>query len=124
MNGIRINYPENRIRRGLFEKNLYATAYAVKGTASDVYIVNSYIVSSAYGVDFTGCDRHLVKNLSVCCYSNALKLGGKGGMVSNSYQNPSGPFITSTPYVIMPQGDAHSLYGVVAREHRKMPPMN
>ncbi len=117
VNGIRINYPENRIRRGLFEKNLYATAYAVKGTASDVYIVNSYIVSSAYGVDFTGCDRHLVKNLSVCCYSNALKLGGKGGMVSNSYQNPSGPFITSTPYVIMPQGDAHSLYGVVAREH-------
>ena len=117
VNGIRINYPENRIRRSLFERNLYATAYAVKGTASDVYIVNSYIVSSAYGVDFTGCDRHVVKNLSICCYSNPLKLGGKGGMVSNSFQNPAGPFITSTPYVVLPQGDAYSLYEVVARDH-------
>lgn len=38
-------------------------------------------------------------------------------MVSNSCQNPGGPFVSSTPYVILPEGDAYSLYGVVARDH-------
>ncbi len=115
LNGIRINYPENRIRKTLFEKNLFRTAYAVKGAAPDVYIVNSFISSSTYGVDFTGCDRHLVKNLFSCCYRNALKLGGDGGVVSNCVQNPAMPFISSTPYVILTEGKAYSDYGVLAR---------
>ncbi len=115
LNGIRINYPENRIRKSMFEKNLFNTAYAVKGAAPDVYIVNSFISSSTYGVDFTDCDRHLVKNLFSCCYRNALKLGGEGGVVSNCVQNPAMPFVSSTPYVILTEGIAYSYYGTLAR---------
>ena len=115
LNGIRINFPENRIRKSMFEKNLFLTAYAVKGAAPDVYIVNSFISSSAYGVDFTGCDHHLVKNLFSCCYRNALKLGGEGGVVSNSIQNPAMPFISATPFVILTEGKAYQYYGTLAR---------
>ena len=66
-------------------------------------------------MDFTGCDRHLVKNLFSCCYRNALKLGGDGGIVSNCVQNPAMPFVSSTPFVILTEGRAYQDYGPLAR---------
>ncbi len=118
LNGIRINYPENHSRRLGMDKNLFATSYAVKGTASNVYVVNSYLTSSAYGVDFSGCDHHYIKGLAACCYRNTLKLGGKGGVLSNSFQNPYMFYVTATPYVILPQ-DKKGLdtYGYLTREY-------
>ena len=103
ISGIRINYPENRVQRRRFDSTIFETAYAVKGTAADVYIVNSYIVASAYGVDFSGCDHHYIKGLAAYCYKTTMKLGGEGGIVCNSFQNPGMYFISATPYVVLKQ---------------------
>ena len=101
--GVRINYPENRVQKRTFDPALFDTSYAVKGTAPDVYIVNSYIVSSAYGVDFTGCDHHYISGLAAYCYKTTLRLGGEGGILRNSFQNPGMVFISNTPYVVLTQ---------------------
>ena len=82
INGIRIVYPEN----GPKDNDLY-TSYTVRGTASGVYIVNSMISASAYGVDFSGCDDHFIKKVSACCYYNTFLVGGKNGMIAGCLQN-------------------------------------
>ena len=115
LSGIRISYAENHIKGRQFANNMMNTAYAVKGTAPDVYIVNSYITSSAYGVDFTGCDHHTVKNLAGCCYRNLLKVGGKDGIVSNCFQNPYMFYVTATPYVQRAGGNENKIYEDLAR---------
>lgn len=117
ISGLRINYPENRIHRTRFDRDFFGTSYAVRGAAPEVYIVNSYIIGPAYGVDFTGCDRHFVKNIAACCYKLTLKMGGKGGRVCNCFQNPGMYFISSTPCVTLPQGNAHIYYEDLARNH-------
>ena len=117
LNGIRINYPENHNHNFDSSRHILDTAYAVKGTGPDVYIVNSYISSSAYGADLTGCDHHVVKNLAGCCYRNLLKVGGKGGIVSNCFQNPYIFYVTATPFVEKPQGKEHEIYEIMARDY-------
>ncbi len=118
LNGIRINYPENHSHKITMDKNLFATSYAVKGAAPYVYIVNSYITSSAYGVDFTGCDYHYIKGFAACCYRNTLKLGGKGGVLSHSFQNPYMFYVTADPYVMLPQGKKEiELYEYLTRDY-------
>lgn len=82
MNGIRIIYPEN----GPKDDNLNST-YTVRGTASGVYVVNSMIAGSAYGIDFRNCDRHYIEGVVTCCYYNAFYLGGTGGTVTKCLQN-------------------------------------
>jgi hypothetical protein len=82
LNGIRIVYPEN----GPYDSDL-TTTYTVRGKAEGVYIVNSSIVASAYGVDFSGCDNHFIKKVTTCCYYNTFLLGGKGGYLSGCLQN-------------------------------------
>ncbi len=116
ISGLRINYPENRLHSRRMDKSLFETAYAVKGTAPDVYIVNSYIVASAYGVDFTNCDRHYIMALAACCYQNTIKVGGKDGIVRNCFQNPGMYYVSATPYVVLPNG-FHSNYEPLSRNH-------
>jgi hypothetical protein len=82
VNGIRIIYPQN----GPADRDL-TTTYTVRGTAEGVYIVNSAIAASAYGVDFTDCDNHFIKKVSACCYYNTFKVGGKNGMIAGCLQN-------------------------------------
>lgn len=82
VNGVRIIYPEN----GPLDSDLNTT-YTVRGTAEGVYIVNSMISASAYGVDFSGCDNHFVKKVTTCCYYNSFRLGGKNGMMNGCLQN-------------------------------------
>ena len=115
LSGIRINYPENHGRNN--DGKMFNTSYAVRGTAPDVYIVNSYITSSAYGVDFSGCDHHCVKNLAAGCYRNQLKVGGRGGMVSNCFGNPYMFYITATPYVESPPGHNLSLFELITKNY-------
>ena len=82
VNGIRILYPEN----GPADRNLNTT-YAIRGIGSGVYVVNTSISASAYGVDFAGCDNHYIKKLVTCCYFNAITVGGDGGTVEGCLQN-------------------------------------
>lgn len=82
VNGIRIMYPENSTANGD-----YRSTYTVRGTDSGVYIVNSMIAGSAYGVDFSGCDNHYIEGVMTCCYTNTFLLGGKDGVLVDSLQN-------------------------------------
>ena len=82
VNGIRILYPDN----GPKDSNL-STTYAIRGTGSGVYVVNTSIAAAAYGVDFSGCDDHYIKKLVTCCYYNAMKVGGNNGTVEGCLQN-------------------------------------
>ncbi|MBQ3081431.1 MAG: hypothetical protein IJC49_03160 [Clostridia bacterium] len=82
INGLRIIYPEN----GPFDSDL-TTTYTVRGAAEGVYMVNSMISASAYGVDFKDCDSHFIKKVTTCCYYNTYRLGGKNGMLSGCLQN-------------------------------------
>jgi len=82
VNGIRILYPEN----GPADRSLNTT-YAIRGTGSGVYVVNTSISAAAYGVDFTDCDRHYIKKLVTCCYYNAITVGGDNGTVEGCLQN-------------------------------------
>ncbi|MBQ7319103.1 MAG: hypothetical protein IJW97_02835 [Clostridia bacterium] len=82
VNGIRIIYPEN----GAYDANLNST-YTIRGNGKGVYVVNSMIAGSAYGVDFRNCDEHFIKKVTTCCYYNTFRLGGKGGILSGCLQN-------------------------------------
>ena len=82
INGIRIIYPEN----GPKDADLNTT-YTVRGKGDGVYIVNSMISASAYGVDFKNCDNHFIKKVTSCCYYNSYMLGGKNGMLNGCLQN-------------------------------------
>jgi len=120
LSGLRINFPENRLQSHGKDRNMFNTAYAVRGAAPEVYIVNSFIAASAYGVDFTGCDRHCVGNLAACCYENLLKLGGEGGVVSNCFSNPYMFYVTATPFVQRPNGEEHKYYGDITQNHCRL----
>ena len=87
LNGIRIIYGKNGpvLYDGVNES--LSTSYAVRGTASGVYVVNSMISAAAYGIDFTGCDDHYIDSVVTCCYYNAFRLGGTGGTIRNCFQN-------------------------------------
>lgn len=82
LNGIRIVYPEN----GAKDEDLHTT-YTVRGTAEGVYVVNSMISASAYGIDFAECDNHYIEGVVTCCYYNAFRLGGTGGTITRCLQN-------------------------------------
>jgi hypothetical protein len=94
INGIRIVYPEN----GPYDSNLNTT-YTVRGQGKGVYMVNSMIAASAYGVDFRGCDEHFIKKVSTCCYYNTFLLGGENGMLSGCLQNGTVLCRTSAPHL-------------------------
>ena len=84
MNGVRILYPENGPR----DTNLNTT-YTVRGTASDVYVVNCYIGATAYGMDMRGCDKHFLKSNYTGCYYNTYLVGGKDGKIISCLNNPN-----------------------------------
>jgi hypothetical protein len=94
INGIRIVYPEN----GPYDSDLNTT-YTVRGQGKGVYMVNSMIAASAYGVDFTGCDEHFIKKVSTCCYYNTFLLGGENGMLSGCLQNGTVLCRTNAPHL-------------------------
>ena len=80
--GIRITYPQN----GPYDENL-KTSYAVRGTAKGVYVENCTITAAGYGIDFRGCDNHLIKKVTACCYYNTFLVGGKNGVITGCLQN-------------------------------------
>ncbi len=94
LNGVRIVYPQN----GPYDADL-RTTYTVRGKANGVYVVNSFIIASAYGVDFRNCDDHFIKKVTTCCYYNTYLLGGKNGYVSGCLQNGNAIPRGGVPYL-------------------------
>ncbi len=82
VNGLRILYPENgpTVR----DKK---TTYAIRGNAEGVYVVNCGIIAAMNGIDFSGCDSHYIKKTVFCCYKNAIRAGGKNGMIDGCLYN-------------------------------------
>lgn len=80
--GIRITYPRN----GPYDSNLMTT-YAVRGNGKGVYVENTTITASAYGIDFRNCDNHLIKKVVTCCYYNTFLVGGNNGVITGCLQN-------------------------------------
>lgn len=84
LSGIRILYPENSTKSDNFN-----STYTVRGTASGVYVVNSMIGGSAYGIDFRDCDNHYIDGVTTTCYYNCLYVGGAKGTVFRFLMNPN-----------------------------------
>lgn len=95
LNGIRIVYPENSPKSGEMK-----TTYVVRGKGTGVYVVNSMISGSYYGIDFRNCDNHYIKGVTTCCYCNAFILGGENGIMTGCLQNGTVQARVSTPYMI------------------------
>ncbi len=82
INGVRFLYPQNS------PSHLQPTNYAVRGNGTGVYAVNCCIAAAYNGVDFRGCDDHLIKKLVTGCYNNAMAVGDStGGMIEGCLQN-------------------------------------
>lgn len=94
INGLHIVYAKN----GSLDENLNTT-YAVRGTASGVYMVNSFIVAAGYGVDFRNCDNHYLSRIFSGCYYNAYYLGGKNGVIDNCLDSGNVIAYTQNDYV-------------------------
>lgn len=80
VNGIRFCYPTHSAA-------VLESAYAVRGVGEGVYAVNCCVSGGGRGIDFGGCDKHLVKKLTSFCYLNDLRVGGKNGTVTGFLHN-------------------------------------
>ena len=56
---------------------------AIRGAGAGVYVVNTVVTGSFVGIDFTGCDDHLIKQTFGCCYANFIRAGGKNGHIES-----------------------------------------
>ncbi len=84
LNGIRIVYGQN----SPFSEDT-DTTFAVRGEGKGVYVVNSAIVASSLGIDFTDCDEHVIKKVVTLCYDYTYVVGGKNGFLAGCLQNPT-----------------------------------
>ena len=87
LRNVRFVYPNN-----IFTDGIKSYTYTVRGAAEGVYAVNVCFTGSYNGVDFRGCDGHLIKKLVGLCYSNTMAVGGKNGMVEGCLQNANMAF--------------------------------
>ena len=56
---------------------------AIRGTGANVYAMNMVISGCFVGIDFTGCDNHLVKQTFGCTFNNFIRAGGKDGHIES-----------------------------------------
>lgn len=85
--GIRIFFPENTCVRPGALGTVQTGAYAIRGSGSGVYVIDSAIAAAYNGIDFRGCDNHHIKKLVSCCYNNAIFAGGQNGIIEGCLQN-------------------------------------
>ncbi len=64
------------------------TCVGIKGLGAGVYTYNVGVTATMIGIDFSGCDRHLIKQTFGCVYRTFAKVGGKGGVVESCLNNP------------------------------------
>lgn len=80
VNGLHICYDTNG-------SSIRETAYAIRGTGKDVYVVNTCIVSAGRGVDFSDCNNHFIKKLTSFCFINDIRAGGTDGTICEFLHN-------------------------------------
>ena len=51
-------------------------------------------------MDFSGCDEHVIKKVTSCCYYNTFLVGGKGGVLSGCLQNGTVMCRTAAPNLV------------------------
>ncbi len=140
ISGIRLFYHTNSPLK-LGEGQSLSTTYAVRGTGAEVYVVNCCVAAASFGIDFGDCDRHYIQKYIACCYENAMRLGGTGGVVEGCLQNatvlcrigatlpvPNGWFVEealfthvfdpitrlSSRYIILEAGEGQVIYNTFA----------
>lgn len=64
------------------------TCVGIKGVGAGVYTYNVGVTATMIGIDFSGCDRHLIKQTFGCVYRTFAKVGGKGGVMESCLNNP------------------------------------
>ncbi len=64
------------------------TCVGIKGTGKGVYTYNVGVTATMIGIDFSGCDDHLIKQTFGCVYSTFAIVGGKGGVMESCLNNP------------------------------------
>ena len=80
VNGIRFQYWDNNGAKR-------ETAYVVRGNGAGVYAVNCEMMAAGRGIDFYGCDNHLIKKLTTFCYINDIRVGGENGYIVGMLHN-------------------------------------
>lgn len=86
--GLRILYPNNGPQGEDNAVTVRNYPYAVRGKGTGVYAVNLAIAGACYGVDFSGCDGHLIKKVTTLCYFTAFRLAHcRDGLVEGCLQN-------------------------------------
>ena len=84
--GVRFLYPKN-ITSASNSKAVAISAYTIRGKGTGVYAVNVAITAGYNGIDFKDCDGYIIKRLVGSCVSNAMRVGGKGGLIEGCLQN-------------------------------------
>lgn len=113
--GIRFVYPNS-----IFTNGVLPYSYTIRGTASGVYAVNICFVGSYNGVDFRGCDNHLIKKLVGVCYRNTMAVGGKNGLIEGCLQNANIAFRNDFQIDGWPQGEEKLFDTLINPITRKM----
>jgi hypothetical protein len=60
----------------------------IKGLGTGVYTYNVGVTATMIGIDFSGCDHHLIKQTFGCVYRTFAKVGGRDGVVESCLNNP------------------------------------
>jgi hypothetical protein len=80
--GIRLFYPDNNPLTAFRQY-----PYAIRGLSSYVYAVNLCITAAYNGIDFRGCEKHLIRKVSGVSFNNMFAAGGACGQIEGCLQN-------------------------------------
>ncbi len=84
--GVRFLYPQN-ITAAANSQPIMGSGYTIRGKGAGVYAINVAITGGYNGIDFKNCDNHIIKRFVGSCVSNAMSVGGTGGLVEGCLQN-------------------------------------
>ncbi|MCL2298992.1 MAG: glycoside hydrolase family 55 protein, partial [Firmicutes bacterium] len=115
LRNLRFVYPGN-----IFTNGVKPFHYTVRGAARGVYAVNVCFTGSYNGVDFRGCDGHLIKKLVGVCYNNTMAVGGKDGMAEGCLQNANIAFRHDFQIAGWPAGEEKLFDTLINPVTRKM----
>ncbi|MBO5897852.1 MAG: hypothetical protein J6R04_02455, partial [Clostridia bacterium] len=106
--GIRIFYSTYDASTALVyleqQESVIDTCVAIRGKGANVYAMNMVISGAFVGIDFTGCDNHLIKQTFGCTFNNFIRAGGKNGHIESVLCNQT--FTMRHPFYINGHFDA------------------
>lgn len=106
---VRFVYPEAVTESGGGTFSPYA--YTIRGNGAGVYAVNTAITGGYNGIDFRGCDNHLIKKFVGCCFHDSMHVGGSGGLIEGCLQNGNAITRSGVPQSIMARiNEANDLF--------------